>query len=192
MRAMHARDRTGNGESDAACNPEQRHARRPTDRRITRHAVLCLRSDANLQQALERWDEVAGDLQAATAFSEPLVLDQLLAPLPRAWQWLDGSVYSSHGADGQGARNRAFQADWPLMCPTRSTAPGERPHGGRDAGDRFRRRVRHHYRCGAAEQARPAVGGARRLPLPHWVRTGPSRPRHRSSAAQAAARYPKG
>lgn len=51
-----------------------------------------------LQEALENWDAVAPQLASVTAFPEPLDPAQLMAPLPRAWQWLDGSVYSSHGA----------------------------------------------------------------------------------------------
>ncbi len=51
---------------------------------------------ATLQEALENWDMVAPQLAAMNAFDQPL--DALTAPLPRAWQWLDGSVYSSHGA----------------------------------------------------------------------------------------------
>jgi fumarylacetoacetate (FAA) hydrolase len=49
-----------------------------------------------LQEALENWDRVAPQLSAITRFELPL--DDVTAPLPRAWQWLDGSVYASHGA----------------------------------------------------------------------------------------------
>jgi len=51
-----------------------------------------------LQAALEDWDAAAPALAAITDFPETLDLRRLLAPLPRAWQWLDGSVYPSHGA----------------------------------------------------------------------------------------------
>ncbi len=51
---------------------------------------------ATLQQALENWDGVAPQLAAITGFDHPL--ENVIAPLPRAWQWLDGSVYASHGA----------------------------------------------------------------------------------------------
>ncbi|MBS0476128.1 MAG: fumarylacetoacetate hydrolase family protein [Proteobacteria bacterium] len=51
-----------------------------------------------LQEALENWDAVAAQLAAASNFPDPLDASQLMAPLPRAWQWLDGSVFSSHGA----------------------------------------------------------------------------------------------
>lgn len=54
-----------------------------------------------LQQALESWLAVEGALRGqAKALElgrgEPLPED-LCAPLPRAWQWLDGSAYKSHG-----------------------------------------------------------------------------------------------
>ncbi len=51
---------------------------------------------ATLQEALERWDEVAPSLAAINVFDQ-LLMD-ITAPLPRAWQWLDGSVFASHGA----------------------------------------------------------------------------------------------
>lgn len=51
-----------------------------------------------LQSALEDWVHAAPRLAAITNFPHPLDLAALAAPLPRAWQWLDGSVYPSHGA----------------------------------------------------------------------------------------------
>lgn len=52
---------------------------------------------ATLQQALENWAEVAPALAAISSFPDALDPAALAAPLPRAWQWLDGSAYSSHG-----------------------------------------------------------------------------------------------
>lgn len=61
---------------------------------------------STLQQALEAWEALApaletefaalnrGDIAGAIAFDPALAM----APLPRAWQWLDGSAYASHGA----------------------------------------------------------------------------------------------
>ena len=61
---------------------------------------------ATLQDALDRWHETemplrtlfdalqTGTAEAAFDFDPA----QALAPLPRAWQWLDGSAYKSHGA----------------------------------------------------------------------------------------------
>ena len=46
-----------------------------------------------LQAALEDW----AALTAITEFPEPLDPARLRAPLPRAWQWLDGSAFASHG-----------------------------------------------------------------------------------------------
>jgi fumarylacetoacetate (FAA) hydrolase len=51
---------------------------------------------ATLQEAMDDWERVAPQLAAITAFERSL--DVVTAPLPRAWQWLDGSVYASHGA----------------------------------------------------------------------------------------------
>lgn len=51
-----------------------------------------------MQAALEDWEHAAPLLAAITDFPQPLDEGELLAPLPRAWQWLDGSVYPSHGA----------------------------------------------------------------------------------------------
>ena len=50
-----------------------------------------------LQDAIERWDGVADQLAALPEGQLPLAAVRLLAPLPRAWQWLDGSAYRSHG-----------------------------------------------------------------------------------------------
>ena len=51
-----------------------------------------------LQELVERWEELTPALASLTDFPEILNSAALMAPLPRAWQWLDGSVYSSHGA----------------------------------------------------------------------------------------------
>ena len=55
-----------------------------------------------LQQALENWEKcetplrnLAADLDAGNGNSSANVT--FMAALPRAWQWLDGSVYKSHG-----------------------------------------------------------------------------------------------
>ncbi|MFM6853795.1 MAG: fumarylacetoacetate hydrolase family protein [Sphingopyxis sp.] len=50
-----------------------------------------------LQSAIERWEETAPQLAALTAFDHPVSGADLRAPLPRAWQWLDGSAFASHG-----------------------------------------------------------------------------------------------
>ena len=53
---------------------------------------------ATLQLAIENWAEAEPKLRAITDYPETLDAAKLRAPLPRAWQWLDGSVYASHGA----------------------------------------------------------------------------------------------
>ncbi|MEG3124189.1 fumarylacetoacetate hydrolase family protein [Sphingomonas sp. GB1N7] len=58
-----------------------------------------------LQDALERWSEVEAPLRARADALErgdlseavDFLAGDALAPLPRAWQWLDGSAYDSHG-----------------------------------------------------------------------------------------------
>jgi len=58
---------------------------------------------ATLQAALENWAKCLPGLQAlaarlANGEGEPLVISEIRAPMPRAWQWLDGSAFASHGA----------------------------------------------------------------------------------------------
>ena len=58
-----------------------------------------------LQQALEDWTGVVADLTAeydalnAGEAANAIAFDpsSAMAPLPRAWQWLDGSAFESHG-----------------------------------------------------------------------------------------------
>jgi fumarylacetoacetate (FAA) hydrolase len=69
-----------------------------------------------LQGALESWDGAEPQLRAITTFDQPLDIAQLAAPLARAWQWLDGSVYKSHGALMDKALGiEPFKPDWPPM-----------------------------------------------------------------------------
>ncbi len=59
-----------------------------------------------LQDALERWESVAPHLKSeyadlnggSVSGARPFDPAHAMAPLPRAWQWLDGSAYDSHGA----------------------------------------------------------------------------------------------
>lgn len=59
----------------------------------------------SLQQALDNWADIApllekrqADLdQGAGEGAEPFDQTAALAPLPRAWQWLDASAFPSHG-----------------------------------------------------------------------------------------------
>lgn len=83
-----------------------------------------------LQQALERWDEVQPRLRDAASalqggherhaldFRAALASGQVAAPLPRAYEWLDGSAYLTHVERVRRARNaqvpESFYSD-PLM-----------------------------------------------------------------------------
>ncbi|HSG57563.1 MAG TPA: fumarylacetoacetate hydrolase family protein [Paracoccaceae bacterium] len=51
---------------------------------------------ATMQAALDDWQAIEPVLQAVSQFPAPLDPASVAAPLPRAWQWLDGSVYSTH------------------------------------------------------------------------------------------------
>lgn len=53
---------------------------------------------ATLQQAIEQWPAAMPALAAISDFPNAIDPATLAAPLPRAWQWLDGSAYESHGA----------------------------------------------------------------------------------------------
>ena len=92
-------------------------------RDLTR-AVAAQPVAATLQDALERWAEVeprlramAETLEAGRAEGEFRFDPQVArAPLPRAWQWLDGSAYPSHGTLMQKAIGHdPIQSDRPLM-----------------------------------------------------------------------------
>ncbi|MDZ5646017.1 fumarylacetoacetate hydrolase family protein [Nitrospirillum sp. BR 11828] len=87
---------------------------------------------ATLQEALECWTEVEGALRdlaiAVEAGTAPGLAPhsawQFLAPLPRAWQWLDGSAFESHGA----LMAKVFKMD---------PAPRDRPLMYQGLSDRF-------------------------------------------------------
>jgi len=79
-----------------------------------------------LQSALERWDVVSPLLDATAIALEanrvvdafPLVMDELASPLPRSYQFLDGSVYLHHMMKARRARGAAMPAEYetvPLM-----------------------------------------------------------------------------
>ena len=79
---------------------------------------------STMQDALERWGQVERSLNVLARQLEdghaPGAIDfvpiNALAPLPRAWQWLDGSAYDSHGELMRLATGRpAPPTDAPLM-----------------------------------------------------------------------------
>ncbi|MEO0815554.1 MAG: fumarylacetoacetate hydrolase family protein, partial [Myxococcota bacterium] len=65
---------------------------------------------ATLQGALDDWDAVEGELQECSARvnadgGSPLDFASLMAPLPRAYEWIDGSAYLNHVRLVRKARN---------------------------------------------------------------------------------------
>lgn len=71
---------------------------------VSRDNSRCVPAQAaqTLQSALESWDALQGALQAEydalnAGGGAPFDATAALAPLPRAWQWLDGSAFESHG-----------------------------------------------------------------------------------------------
>lgn len=79
-----------------------------------------------LQEALDKWTEVEGQLQEMSkALNEgkiretlPFQTENLSAPLPRAFQWADGSAYVNHVELVRKARGAEMPADFwtvPLM-----------------------------------------------------------------------------
>jgi fumarylacetoacetate (FAA) hydrolase len=88
---------------------------------VSRDAKRCLPASGTLQQAIETWRAIEPDLRALAVRldageGEALDPTRLLAPLPRAWQWLDGSAFPQHGELMQQAFNLPpIETDRPLM-----------------------------------------------------------------------------
>lgn len=72
-----------------------------------------------LQSALDTWDAAQDALAAATEAAETgeaVAAEEFAAPLPRAWQWLDGSAFPTHGDLMQTAFNLPpIETTKPLM-----------------------------------------------------------------------------
>ncbi|WP_049293115.1 fumarylacetoacetate hydrolase family protein [Franconibacter helveticus] len=75
---------------------------------VSRDLRLMARADdiaPTLQHAVERWESLFPALQQRyealndrlLAKAEPFCAKAMMAPLPRAWQWLDGSAFLHHG-----------------------------------------------------------------------------------------------
>jgi fumarylacetoacetate (FAA) hydrolase len=71
---------------------------------VSRDLKRCRPADAaeTMQAALENWNSAAPRLAAEyeglnAGGGEAFEAARALAPLPRAWQWLDGSAFESHG-----------------------------------------------------------------------------------------------
>ena len=75
-----------------------------------------------LQSALEQWDALSAALRAEydalnAGGGQAFDASAALAPLPRAWQWLDGSAFESHGdlMDAVFGFDKQEQTGRPLM-----------------------------------------------------------------------------
>ena len=77
-----------------------------------------------LQSALDNWQEAKPELLKTVRLVEnksnvfPFDINNIMAPLPRAYQWIDGSAYLSHVELVRKARNAAMPANYyqePLM-----------------------------------------------------------------------------
>ncbi|PHR25448.1 MAG: fumarylacetoacetate hydrolase [Hoeflea sp.] len=73
-------------------------------------------------KALERWDEIVSGLAAQydtvnAGAGEPFDAMAAMAPLPRAWQWMDASAYMSHSKlmDAAFGFEEKKHPDFPLM-----------------------------------------------------------------------------
>lgn len=75
---------------------------------VSADATQCVPTSSvvpTLQVALENWTSVSAELQAlqnqlntgTCKDARPFNASEAMAPLPRAWQWLDGSAFKSHG-----------------------------------------------------------------------------------------------
>ncbi len=88
---------------------------------VSNDAAHCLPAGMTLQAALDDWTRAEPVLRALAARveagqGEPLDRATLLAPLPRAWQWLDGSAFPTHGQLMQQAfKLPPIETDKPLM-----------------------------------------------------------------------------
>ena len=66
--------------------------------RVVRAGTAC----PNLLAAIDDWDAAIDTIEAASARlaageGQSISKDDFAAPLPRSWQWLDGSAFSTHG-----------------------------------------------------------------------------------------------
>ena len=96
---------------------------------VDRHLSTCVRTPRiapTMQQAIESWRTVAPELQAVyhelnsgkIADAEPFLPQSAESPFPRAYQFLDGSVYLSHMQKARKARGAEMPANFetePLM-----------------------------------------------------------------------------
>lgn len=90
---------------------------------VSRDASRYLRAEvaSTMQWAIENWQQAGDELSALAARldngdGESTADVRFAAPLPRAWQWLDGSAYDTHGELMQKAFGLdPIETDKPLM-----------------------------------------------------------------------------
>jgi len=88
---------------------------------VSADGTRCLSADTSLIAALADWARQEQPLQALAARveagqGEPLGPARIAAPMPRSWQWLDGSAFNQHGELMQVAFNLPpVDTDRPLM-----------------------------------------------------------------------------
>jgi len=90
---------------------------------VSNDGSRCLEPESftTLQQAVEHWSQAQEHCrmlaeQLAAGKGRPVTPSQFMAPLPRAWQWLDGSAFDSHGELMQQAfKHEPIERDKPLM-----------------------------------------------------------------------------
>jgi fumarylacetoacetate (FAA) hydrolase len=90
---------------------------------VSRDLQRCLRADMTLQQALDDWSRAKPELEALTlrvndGEGESFDEAACASPLPRAYQWADGSAYVNHVELVRKARNAEMPASFwtdPLM-----------------------------------------------------------------------------
>jgi fumarylacetoacetate (FAA) hydrolase len=91
---------------------------------VSADGTRCLPAGAgwpNLLAAITRWDLAEGSLRAldarlAAGEGEALNERELRAPLPRSWQWLDGSAFATHAELMKVAFNtKPIETEKPLM-----------------------------------------------------------------------------
>ena len=76
---------------------------------------------STMQQAVEHWSDCQTDLRdlherLSQGEGKAVSSVRFAAPLPRAWQWLDGSAYDTHGDLMQRAfKLDSIEHDKPLM-----------------------------------------------------------------------------
>ena len=82
---------------------------------------------STLQEALDNWSrcvpllrDAAESLDKGAVTSAPFRIDRVMAPLPRAFQWVDGSAYVNHVELVRKARGAEMPASF---SPRSSSAP---------------------------------------------------------------------